>query len=117
MIEIRFVRKDHIAEKLIREQILKIAGSKSLCQFPVVNSTHERASANHSQLTLFVDLNGLGKAMQARVTTVVRNCVRSGRSRVRLAAIWITKLYMLTRRLQRGADRIVVRACQCRRLM
>ena len=63
MIEVRFVRKDHVTKKLWRQKFLQISGAKTLGQLAIVRPMYKGASADHDKTALFINLYRRRKAM------------------------------------------------------
>ena len=116
MIEVTFVRENHIAKQFVGSQLLQVAGPYALDKFAIILAAAECAAADHCKLPL-VNLNRQRKALQSRVASIVNHGAFIGRSFVRQSAKRITESHVFWRRLQRFTNRVVVRNDQRGRLV
>src|SRR5882672_12557034 len=71
MIEVSFIREDHIAKKILRTQVFEIARTKSFRQFAVIGTADKGAASDNCQLTFVFDLNRHSEALQPRMTAIM----------------------------------------------
>ena len=105
-----------VVEEVGREQVAQVARAEAFDESAVVGGGEEGAAADDGEVGITPRPDGHREAVEAGVAAVVGALAGRARAAVGFAAVGVAEVAVRGRRLQRLADRVVVRDGESRRL-